>query len=67
MPPADRGPLLDAAEVATQVCHDKVRPAWVRRHLGRKRYLGGRAVWYLAEAQLALDEWQAQHARRSPA
>lgn len=63
-PPPDRGPLLDAAEVATLVCHGKVKPAWVKRHLGRKRYLGARAVWYLADAQVALEEYHQEQRRR---
>lgn len=50
-PPADLGPLLDAAEVARVVFSGKVGAQWVRRNVGHKRYLGRRAVWYQVEAE----------------
>lgn len=44
--PADRGRLLTAEEVATELLRGKVTGAWVRRNISCKIRLGRRTVLY---------------------
>ncbi len=55
--PDERGPLMDAQDIATELLHDKVSPAWVRENIRYKRYLGRKAVWYREEARRAVHEY----------
>ncbi len=51
-PPADRGRLLTAAQVATELFTDTVSAAWVRRNIPHKVVLGHSTVrWYAADVQ----------------
>ena len=51
-PPADRGRLLTAAQVAAQLFNGTVSAAWVRRNVPRKLVLGHSTVrWYAADVQ----------------
>ena len=51
-PPADRGRLLTAAQVAAQLFNGTVSAAWVRRNVPRKLVLGHSTVrWYAGDVQ----------------
>lgn len=51
-PPADRGRLLTAAQVAAELFTDTVSAAWVRRNIPHKVVLGHSTVrWYAADVQ----------------
>ncbi len=51
-PPADRGRLLTAAQVAAELFNDTVSAAWVRRNIPHKVVLGHSTVrWYAADVQ----------------
>lgn len=51
-PPADRGGLLTAAQVAAQLFNGTVSAAWVRRNVPRKLVLGHSTVrWYAGDVQ----------------
>ena len=51
-PPADRGRLLTAAQVAAELFNGTVSAAWVRRNVPHKVVLGHSTVrWYAADVQ----------------
>lgn len=46
-PPPDRGRLLDARQVASEILNDPKKEAWVRRNVPKKITLGRSTVrWY---------------------
>lgn len=55
--PPDRGRLMTAAEIATELMRGSVSPTWVRRHVGYKVRLGHRTVlWYEADVRAWMDQ-----------
>ncbi len=51
-PPADRGRLLTAAQIAADLFNGTVSTAWVRRNVPQKVVLGHSTVrWYAADVQ----------------
>jgi hypothetical protein len=51
-PPADRGRLLTAAQVAAELFNGTVSAAWVRRNVPQKVVLGHSTVrWYGGDVQ----------------
>ena len=51
-PPADRGRLLTAVQVATELFNGSVSAAWVRRNVPHKVVLGHSTVrWYAGDVQ----------------
>jgi len=51
-PPADRGRLLTAAQVAAELFNGTVSAAWIRRNVPEKVVLGHSTVrWYVADVQ----------------
>ena len=60
-PPVPRGRLLSAEQVATELLHGSVGPAWVRRHLPHGVRLGHSTVrWFEADVTWWIE------ARRRP-
>ena len=59
-PPADRGRLLTAAQVAAELFNGSVSTAWVRRNVPRKVVLGHSTVrWYAGDVQAWIDTLRA--------
>ena len=59
-PPADRGRLLTAAQVAVELFTDTVSAAWVRRNIPHKVVLGHSTVrWYAADVQAWINTLRA--------
>jgi len=59
-PPADRGRLLTAAQVAAELFTDTVSAAWVRRNIPHKVVLGHSTVrWYAADVQAWINTLRA--------
>lgn len=55
--PPDRGRLLTADEIATELLRGAVTPGWVRQHVGFKVRLGHRTVlWYEADVRAWMDQ-----------
>ena len=51
-PPADRGGLLTATQIAAELFNDSVSAAWVRRNVPHKVILGHSTVrWYAGDVQ----------------
>jgi predicted DNA-binding transcriptional regulator AlpA len=59
-PPADRGRLLTAAQVAAELFNDSVSTAWVRRNVPHKVVLGHSTVrWYAGDVKGWIDTLRA--------
>lgn len=59
-PPADRGRLMTAEQVAAELFSGTVSPAWVRRNVPGKIVLGHSTVrWYELDVRRWLAERQA--------
>ena len=59
-PPADRGRLLTAAQVAAELFNGTVSAAWVRRNVPHKVVLGHSTVrWYVADVQTWINTLRA--------
>ncbi len=51
--PVDRGKLLTAAQVASELFNGTVSAAWVRRNVPQKVVLGHSTIrWYVADVQV---------------
>jgi hypothetical protein len=60
-PPVDRGRLLSAEQVATELLHGGLGPAWVRRNLPHRIELGHSTVrWFETDVMAWIE------ARRRP-
>ena len=59
-PPADRGRLLTAAQVAAELFNGSVSTAWVRRNVPHKVVLGHSTVrWYAGDVQAWINALRA--------
>ena len=59
-PPADRGRLLTADQVAAESFNSTVSAAWVRRNVPHKVVLGHSTVrWYAGDVQAWIDTLRA--------
>jgi len=59
-PPADRGRLLTAAQVAAELFNGTVSAAWVRRNVPHKVVLGHSTVrWYAGDVQAWINTLRA--------
>ena len=59
-PPADRGRLLTAAQVAAEAFNGTVSAAWVRRNVPHKVVLGHSTVrWYAGDVQAWINTLRA--------